>query len=105
MRLGHQVTFAANGREAVAKWRAGAFDAIFMDVQMPELDGFDATRAIRAAEGSGSAHVPIIAMTAFAMSSDRDRCRESGMDDYISKPISHAALVESLSRLPLVHPK
>jgi CheY-like chemotaxis protein len=98
--MGHRVTLASNGNEAVGEWRAGAFDAIFMDVQMPVLDGFDTTRAIRAAERGGAAHVAIIAMTAHAMESDRDCCRASGMDDYISKPITRAAFVQVLSRLP-----
>ncbi len=97
--MGHRVTLAANGNEALSKWRAGAYDVIFMDVQMPELDGFEATRAIRAGSAGGD-HVPIIAMTAHAMKSDRDRCRASGMDDYISKPISRAALAQVLTRLP-----
>ena len=95
-RMGHRVTLAGNGREAVERWRAGAYDVIFMDVQMPELDGFDATRAIR----SAGAHIPIIAMTAHSMDGDRDRCRASGMDDYISKPISVGALTQVLSCLP-----
>jgi CheY-like chemotaxis protein len=99
-RMGHRVTLAANGNEAVDKWRAGGYDVIFMDVQMPELDGLEATRAIRAAERTAGARVPIIAMTAHTMDGDRDRCRASGMDDYISKPISGAAVVQALSRMP-----
>lgn len=67
---------------------------------MPELDGLEATRAIRAAERTAGARVPIIAMTAHTMDGDRDRCRASGMDDYISKPISSVAVVQVLSRLP-----
>jgi len=87
-KLGHQVTLAVNGAEALAKWRAGAFDLIFMDVQMPEMDGFEVTRQIRQEEKASGSHIPIIAMTAHAMTGDRERCLESGMDDYISKPIS-----------------
>ncbi len=99
-RLGHRVTLVANGNEAVAKWRAGGFDVVFMDVQMPELDGVGATRAIRAAEIAAGTHVHIIAMTAHAMESDRDRCSASGMDDYVSKPISLASLARALSHAP-----
>ena len=99
-RLGHRVTLAANGKEAVSKWSAGGFDVVFMDVQMPELDGVAATRAIRAAEIAAGTYVHIIAMTAHAMESDRDRCSASGMDDYISKPISLASLARALSHAP-----
>ena len=99
-RLGHRVTLAANGNEAVARWSAGGFDVVFMDVQMPELDGVGATRAIRAAEIAAGTHVHIVAMTAHAMESDRDRCSASGMDDYVSKPISLAALARALSHAP-----
>ncbi|MYK97298.1 MAG: response regulator [Gemmatimonadetes bacterium] len=83
---GHAVTVANNGREAVERFKSGAFDLILMDVQMPEMDGLEATRTIRGLE-SGSDHIPIVAMTAHAMSGDRERCLEAGMDDYLSKPI------------------
>ena len=86
--MGHEVILAANGAEALSKWKAGAFDLIFMDVQMPEMDGFEATRQIRLQEKTTASHIPIIAMTAHAMTGDRERCLEAGMDDYISKPIS-----------------
>ncbi|HXE79641.1 MAG TPA: response regulator [Vicinamibacterales bacterium] len=87
-RRGHQPVVVPNGREAVEAWKAGGFDAIFMDVQMPEMDGFEATQAIRSAERETGAHITIIAMTAHAMTGDRERCLEAGMDDYITKPIS-----------------
>jgi two-component system, sensor histidine kinase and response regulator len=78
----------SNGREAIDAWRREPFDAIFMDVQMPEMDGFEATAAIRAAERGTDTHIPIVAMTAHAMSGDRERCLAAGMDDYVAKPIS-----------------
>jgi two-component system sensor histidine kinase/response regulator len=87
-RRGHDPLVVSNGREAVDAWKRKAVDAIFMDVQMPEMDGFEATAVIREAERISGTHVPIIAMTAHAMSGDRDRCLEAGMDDYVTKPIS-----------------
>jgi CheY-like chemotaxis protein len=98
-KLGHRVTLARNGSEAVAKWAQGDFDLIFMDVQMPEMDGFEATRQIRSKETTGGLHIRIIAMTANAMSGDRERCVASGMDDYVSKPISRRSLEEAIERL------
>jgi signal transduction histidine kinase/ActR/RegA family two-component response regulator len=98
-RMGHRVVLAANGNEVIAQWRADLFDVIFMDVQMPELDGLGATRAIRIAEAAaGNTHVPIIAMTAHAMETDRERCYASGMDGYVSKPIARPAVMEALSQ-------
>ena len=78
---------AANGREAVEASARLDYDHIFMDCQMPEMDGFEATRRIRGGERSIDAGVPIIALTASAMTEDRQRCLDSGMDDYLSKPI------------------
>jgi CheY-like chemotaxis protein len=98
-KLGHRVTLAMNGSEAVAKWAQGNFDLIFMDVQMPNMDGFEATQQIRSKETSGGLHIPIVAMTANAMSGDRERCIASGMDDYVSKPISRQSLEEAIERL------
>lgn len=97
-RLGHTPALAVNGVEAVARAGRARFDLILMDVHMPEMDGFEATRAIRRAEESTHAHVPIIAMTACAMKGDRERCLESGMDDYIGKPPVLAELVEKMER-------
>jgi PAS domain S-box-containing protein len=82
----------ANGREAVAAVQAGGIDLILMDCQMPEMDGFQATEAIRAGERETGAHLPIIAMTAGAMAEDRQHCLDAGMDDYISKPVTSEAL-------------
>jgi two-component system, sensor histidine kinase and response regulator len=86
-RDGHQVWVVEDGQAAIEAWQEGAFDAILMDVQMPRLDGLDATRAIRQAEATGGGHIPIIAITAAAMEGDQARCLEAGMDDYLSKPI------------------
>jgi CheY-like chemotaxis protein/anti-sigma regulatory factor (Ser/Thr protein kinase) len=97
-RLGHSVTLAANGIEAVAKWREGKFDLVLMDVQMPELDGFEATRSIRNYEQNGP-RTPIIAMTAHAMTGDRERCLEAGMDDYVSKPVRREILHAAIARI------
>jgi CheY-like chemotaxis protein len=96
-KLGCRVDVAANGREAVEMVGLLPYDAIFMDCQMPEMDGFEATQEIRRREGT-SVHRPIIAMTANAMQGDRERCLDSGMDDYISKPIRKADLTEALAR-------
>ena len=87
-RRGHDPVVVSNGQEAVSAWTNEPVDVIFMDVQMPEMDGFQATALIREAERSRGTHVPIVAMTAHAMTGDRDRCLEAGMDDYVTKPIS-----------------
>jgi len=86
--LGHRVTVVNNGLEAVEAVRQGSFDMVFMDVQMPQMGGFEATAEIRKIEQSRGGHMPITAMTAHAMKGDRENCLEAGMDDYISKPIS-----------------
>ncbi len=98
-RLGHRVTLAVNGSEAVAKWREGSFDLVLMDVQMPETDGFEATRLIRGYERQSTKRTPIIAMTAHAMAGDRDRCIEAGMDDYVSKPVRKDALDAAIAKI------
>lgn len=101
--MGHQVELAVNGREAVDRWAQDAsFDVILMDVQMPELDGFEATAEIRRREKGTSNRIPIIAMTAHAMKGDRERCLESGMDDYLSKPIRIKQLEAALAGLASV---
>jgi signal transduction histidine kinase/ligand-binding sensor domain-containing protein/CheY-like chemotaxis protein len=98
-RRGHTVKLAQTGNEAVLLWQRERFDAIFMDVQMPEMDGLTATTAIRDAERATSGHVPIIAMTAHAMKGDRERCLQVGMDAYISKPVLVEQVFETLARL------
>jgi signal transduction histidine kinase/CheY-like chemotaxis protein len=85
---GHRVATAENGRQGVDRFRDGCFDAILMDVQMPEMDGFEATQAIRTLEAGTGHRIPIIAMTAHAMKGDRERCLETGMDGYVSKPVA-----------------
>ncbi len=98
-RRGHQVTIAGNGAEAVRCAATQLFDAVFMDVQMPELDGLEATQAIRRAEAGTGRHLPIIAMTAHAMNGDRERCLAAGMDDYLTKPVSIAGIDRVLTAL------
>jgi two-component system sensor histidine kinase/response regulator len=84
---GHQVTIAGNGQEAVAATEKTAFDLILMDLQMPEMDGFEATAALREREKETGIHLPVIALTAHALKGDRERCLEAGMDGYLTKPI------------------
>ena len=96
---GHSLAHAANGREAVETAARETFDLIFMDVQMPEMDGLEATRCIRQAEHGTGHHTPIVAMTAHAMPGDRERCLAAGMDDYLSKPLQKPALFALLDRL------
>ncbi|QEL20799.1 response regulator [Limnoglobus roseus] len=84
---GHRVVLADNGREALAALERESFDAVLMDVQMPEMDGFEATAAIRVQDATAGTHTPVIAMTAHAMKGDRERCLAAGMDGYVSKPI------------------
>ena len=98
-KAGHKVTMVEDGEAAVAAYRAGAFDAILMDVQMPKMDGFEATAKIRAQEATSDKHIPIIALTAHAMTGDEDRCIEAGMDGYVAKPVSTEALREELRRV------
>ncbi len=98
-KLGHSTTVVTNGVDAVAKWKEGHFDLILMDVQMPELDGYEATRRIRGHELTMGTRTPIIAMTAHAMSGDRERCLEEGMDDYVSKPVRREALEAAVGRI------
>ena len=96
---GHTLVHAANGREAVEAARRERFDLILMDVQMPEMDGLEATRRIREAESAAGRHTPIAAMTAHAMTGDRERFLASGMDEYVSKPLQRAELFALLARI------
>ena len=94
---GHTVVVAGNGLEAVALLDQQAFNLVLMDVQMPELDGFEATAAIRAKEKATGQHIPILAMTAHAMKGDKERCLDAGMDGYVTKPIKPAALFAAIA--------
>jgi signal transduction histidine kinase/DNA-binding response OmpR family regulator len=96
-RLGYRADVAGDGAEAVSAVERGRYDVVVMDCHMPEMDGFEATRQIRAKE-SGGRHVPIIAMTANAMPGDRERCLAAGMDDYISKPVKLHIVAAVLER-------
>jgi CheY-like chemotaxis protein len=95
----HQVTIANHGREALELLGKQAFDLALVDVQMPEMDGLQLTAAIREKEKNTGAHMPIIAITAYAMKGDRERCLEAGMDDYIAKPINSNQLFEMIDRV------
>jgi CheY-like chemotaxis protein len=92
---GHRVRFADNGRSAVETWQQEPFDVILMDIQMPEMDGVEATAAIRAVEAEKGGHIPIIALTAYAMIGDKQHFLNAGMDAYLPKPIT----AEQLRRL------
>jgi two-component system, sensor histidine kinase and response regulator len=96
---GHTVVIAGDGRETLAALDRESFDLVLMDVQMPEMDGCEATSVIRAREKDTGAHIPIIAMTARAMSGDREKCITTGMDDYVSKPVSLAELSAAIGRV------
>jgi CheY-like chemotaxis protein len=95
-RIGCEVVIASNGREAVEAFESQQFDVILMDLQMPDIDGFEATRIIRGTETFG--RIPIIALTAHAFAEDRQRCFDAGMDEHISKPIKAPELKEVLDR-------
>jgi CheY-like chemotaxis protein len=102
---GHHVTVAADGRQALATLDQAHFDVVLMDVQMPEMDGFETTAAIRARERGTGVHLPIIAMTAHAMQGDRERCIAAGMDGYISKPLEVRELIDLLEKFCAVAPQ
>ncbi len=101
---GHAVVVANNGLEALARYEAAQFDIVLMDVQMPEMDGFAATAAIRQLQETNGTHVPIVAVTAHAMKGDRERCLAAGMDGYVSKPIRPPLLFAEIDRLTQKHP-
>jgi PAS domain S-box-containing protein len=100
-KMGHEVTLAADGVQALALWSRQSFDLIAMDMQMPGVDGIEATRKIRADEVKTHQHIPIIAITANAFDDDRRHCAEAGMDGYVMKPISPQAIREEISRVLL----
>ena len=98
-KLGHKVKVVSNGREALSAVQVRPFDLVAMDVHMPEMDGLDATIAIRDLERKTGTHIPIMAMTAHAMKGDRERCLAAGMDGYVSKPIRSLALAKAISEV------
>jgi signal transduction histidine kinase/DNA-binding response OmpR family regulator/HPt (histidine-containing phosphotransfer) domain-containing protein len=101
---GHEFVVAENGREAIEAHERAPFDVVLMDVQMPEMDGFEATGEIRRREALSGKHLPIIALTAHAMTGDRERCLAAGMDYYLTKPVRPADLYETLERaVPRTH--
>jgi CheY-like chemotaxis protein len=99
VKRGFGVELAADGAEALEKLASGSFAAVFMDCQMPGVDGYEATERIRSGELAGSPRVPVIAMTAHAMKGDRERCLMAGMDDYLAKPVQAAELYELIERI------
>jgi CheY-like chemotaxis protein len=97
-KLNYRVDVVADGLTAVAAWQTGKYDLIIMDCQMPQMDGYEATREIRRLE-ERKRHIPIVALTAHAMKGDEEKCRAAGMDDYLSKPIDRAKLEVCLEHL------
>ena len=97
-KMGHKVRCVANGREALAALESAQYDLVLMDCQMPEMDGLEATRAIRANSNPKLASIPIIAMTANAMAGDRELCLQAGMNDYLAKPVSMQEIAKSIAR-------
>ncbi len=100
---GHKVTVVENGEEAVEALEKGTYDVVLMDVQMPKMDGFQATREIRRREVATRRHQPIVAMTAHAMVGDKEKCLDAGMDGYISKPLKPLDLLRSIDELLALH--
>jgi CheY-like chemotaxis protein len=99
VKRGHTVVSAENGLEAIAAAGRERFDVILMDVQMPQMDGYEATAAIRRAQAAGKQYTPIIALTAHAMIGDREKCLMAGMDEYVSKPLSAEELYSKIALL------
>jgi signal transduction histidine kinase/CheY-like chemotaxis protein len=103
LKWGHQPLLVASGREVLAQWEAGDVDMILMDLQMPELDGYEAAREIRDREAGHDRHVPIVALTASALAQDRERCLAAGMDAYLAKPVETEALRRLLDEAATRH--
>ncbi len=97
-KIGYQADAVANGKEVLSALERIPYDLVLMDVQMPEMDGFEATAAIRRKERATGGHIPIIAMTAHAMKGDRERCLGAGMDDYVPKPIQPQSIIDVIGR-------
>jgi CheY-like chemotaxis protein len=98
-RRGHRVRLASNGPEALALAQEGGFDVLLLDIHMPGLDGFRVVGAIRERERASGGHLPVIALTARSRKEDRERCLAAGMDDFLTKPVSSAALFAAIDRL------
>jgi signal transduction histidine kinase/CheY-like chemotaxis protein/HPt (histidine-containing phosphotransfer) domain-containing protein len=96
---GHRVSLASGGREAVAACSAGDFDLIFLDIQMPDMDGYETCRMIRTMERTRARSIPIVALTAFAMAGDKEKCLRAGFDDYLAKPARPVNIIAKLERL------
>ena len=96
---GHEVVVARNGREAVEALEASEFDLVLMDVEMPEMDGLEATRLIRQRQSPAGRHLPIVGLSAHAMRGDRERCLDAGMDEYMTKPINLDLFIKTVERL------
>jgi CheY-like chemotaxis protein len=95
--MGHQVRVVGSGEEVLSEMDDGAFDLILMDLEMPRMDGLEATRRIRAAEGDDGGSIPIVALTAHTMRGDRDRCLEAGMNGHVAKPLREETLVGAIA--------
>jgi CheY-like chemotaxis protein len=95
-KMGFDVDIVGDGAKALEKYRAGSYDLIILDIQMPELDGYQVARAIREDEKSTTRHSPIIALTANAMKGDRELYLEAGMDEYVSKPFTYETLEKAI---------
>ncbi|NOQ45350.1 MAG: response regulator [Desulfobulbaceae bacterium] len=102
MQAGLKVTAVSNGREALEAWMENEFDCILMDIQMPEMDGFEVAGKIREMEQQEGKHVPIIAMTAHARDEDREKCLQAGMDDYVAKPVDGMELIKKIGKCMIV---
>ena len=98
-RADFEVDFAEDGLKGVEMWEQGNYDLVLMDVQMPRMDGFEATRAIREKEKMRGGHTPIVAITAYALEKDEKQCLAAGMDAYISKPMDFKKLFETIRGL------
>jgi two-component system, sensor histidine kinase and response regulator len=96
-KAGHSVTVAWNGREAVTTATEREFDLVLMDVQMPEMDGLEATATIRQQEHGTERHLPIVALTAHALVGDREKCLQAGMDGYVTKPVQAPVLFQAMA--------
>ena len=102
---GHQVVSVQDGREALKAMENNIIDLVLMDVQMPVMNGIEATAAIREKEHGSAVHTPIVALTAHAMKGDRERCLEAGMDDYIPKPINPDTLFATMEKMVKKFPR